>query len=278
MKRALSIFLVLGSCSVVLWTFIAFTNPREASLYFMNVGQGDATLFESKNGFRALIDTGKDSSIISQLDAILPIHDRSIDILFISHPDSDHFGGALAVLARYRVRLVVCNGDYDAKDSWDAFMAKIQKEKIPVFVARAGDIITAGETKISAVWPTAAYMQSHDNNESSLGLVLESEGVKTLFPGDITMHEENLIASTGLDVDVLHLAHHGSHYATGDNFLQTLTPLYAIIQVGKNTYGHPSAEVLDRLEQNNIPYFRNDVNGTIRAALQNGTVSIFTQK
>jgi competence protein ComEC len=278
MKRVLFTSLVLGSAALAVWVFILVTTPKDAQLYFMNVGQGDATLFESKGGFRALVDTGKDSTVVSRLDAILPIYDRSIDMLFITHPDTDHFGGALSVLARYNVRLVVLNGDYDSKDSWDGFMAEINAKHVPIFVAHSGDEIHTGDSTISVLWPSGEYMQRNQNNESSLVLLVRSEDIKTLFPGDITMSEENALAASGLDVDILHLAHHGSRYATSENFLRTITPTYGIIQVGKNTYGHPSGEVLTRLEENSIPFFRNDEQGTIHARLRDGNVSIFTEK
>ena len=67
-----------------------------------------------------------------------------------------------------------------------------------------------------------------------------------------------------LDVDVLKVAHHGSKYSTSEEFVKFIDPEYAIISVGRNYYGHPTKEVIDILNDNNVIIYRTDENGSIR--------------
>ena len=101
--------------------------------------------------------------------------------------------------------------------------------------------------------------------------MIKYRGVRVLITGDLDEEGERrmieyyeTIGRPGaLKCDVLNLGHHGSKTSTSDAFLDAARPKLAVIQVGRNNYGHPSPEVLDRLKERGIRYFRNDLNGAI---------------
>jgi competence protein ComEC len=89
-----------------------------------------------------------------------------------------------------------------------------------------------------------------------------------LFTGDIGEEEENLIRpgleqSKARPFDVLKVAHHGSKYSSSLDFLKAVKPALAVIEVGKNSYGHPTAEAIDRLKAVGAKVFRTDQDGEV---------------
>jgi competence protein ComEC len=104
-----------------------------------------------------------------------------------------------------------------------------------------------------------------DTNADSLVLKLIFGESSFLFTGDLPIKEEEGLAGEGADIDsqIIKIAHHGSKYSTSLEFLEKVSPEDAIISVGKNNYGHPSAEVLERLEKEGIRTLRTDERGDI---------------
>ena len=114
-------------------------------------------------------------------------------------------------------------------------------------------------------------------NDTSLVILLECKGKKALFTGDITNKVEETLINEFPSIDILKVAHHGSRYSTSSSFLDAINPKYAIICTGKNTYGHPSMDVIERLEDNNCQIYRTDVDGNIVCCLGNHSIYIETK-
>ncbi|MBI2592815.1 MAG: hypothetical protein HYW37_01465 [Candidatus Colwellbacteria bacterium] len=109
--------------------------------------------------------------------------------------------------------------------------------------------------------------------------MLLSEGARILFACDIGLKvEDYLEKSYDINVDVLKVAHHGSKYSSGQNFLAEATPAVSVIQVGKNRYGHPTLKALGRLAAVGSSIYRNDLNGTVHLKIKDGVLSVFTEK
>ena len=125
-----------------------------------------------------------------------------------------------------------------------------------------------------------------DENNKSLLIKIEYQGVSALMTGDISAEGEaavleryqqngstNTDAGNILHCDILKVGHHGSKYSTSESFLSAVAPSIAVIQVGAhNMYGHPTPEVLERLDSFAIPVWRNDWNGAIGIDLCKGHV------
>jgi competence protein ComEC len=76
-----------------------------------------------------------------------------------------------------------------------------------------------------------------------------------------------------LHADILKVGHHGSKYATSDGFLTAVEPRVAVIQCGRNTFGHPTIETLDKLRAYDIIVRRNDLDGAVMFDIKNGRIS-----
>ncbi len=90
---------------------------------FLDVGQGDATFIESPNGTQVLVDGGRgDAAVLRELPKFMSPFDRSIDVVIATHPDSDHIGGLIDVLARYEVKTIIMTNNVNDTPAYDAFM------------------------------------------------------------------------------------------------------------------------------------------------------------
>jgi len=109
------------------------------------------------------------------------------------------------------------------------------------------------------------YFNESGINNSSLVLKLNFKDVSILFTGDIEKEAERLLCEdeVNLDADVLKVAHHGSSTSSTEEFLDSVTPDVAVISVGKNNFGHPSEEVLQRMESKGIYVLRTDISGAV---------------
>jgi len=280
MKYLSSIFLVLIGFNVFIWYWV-FTGgvSNNLNLYFLDVGQGDSELVKLPGNVKMLIDGGPDKKVLSSLANVLPPTDRYIDFIVLSHPQLDHFSGLIPVLERYKVGAFVYNGE-DGKDAaWKELINIIKDKNVPIIVLRGGDSINYKDNKLAFLSPDGEINKSSELNDTALVSELVSGGIKTLFTADVGFDVENfLVKKYDLDVDILKVGHHGSKYSTGTDFLKQITPNISIIEVGKNTYGHPTKETLNKLLGIGSSIYRNDEQGTVHIEANNGKVNVYAEK
>ncbi|MCF6276368.1 MAG: MBL fold metallo-hydrolase [Candidatus Magasanikbacteria bacterium] len=237
--------------------------PEVTELYFLDVGQGDATFIEFKNGTQALVDCGKSAKVLEELGRVMDFRDKSIDYLIITHPDNDHYGGCIDVLERFDVANVVYNGQHKNNDEfWNEFWRRVKKEGSNYHVVKSEEKWFVGDDVLHFLFPDGSLIQNLSDNNNSIVFILESAGKKVLFTGDMEQELEiYLIEKFGekLGVDILKVGHHGSGSSSIDKFVDMVLPYYSIIPVGKNKYGHPSLRVMRRLERSGSRIFRTDL-------------------
>lgn len=236
---------------------------------FFNVGQGDSFLITTMHGHQILVDAGPGSSVIGELSKAMPIFDKTIDMIVVTHPHTDHIEGFIQVLQRYDVKKVLLpNVDFDSPQN-EEFTKLVKEEGAEVVYAQEGQRWTLDEaTVLGVMYPTSTEeahpKESADVNNSSVVAMLIFGRTKFLLTGDSgTEIEDQLIKRFSLDADVLKVGHHGSEYSSSQEFLDKVTPEFAVIQVGKNNYGHPAPETLERLKNEGAKVLRNDQDGTI---------------
>ncbi|MEW5805140.1 MAG: MBL fold metallo-hydrolase [Patescibacteria group bacterium] len=258
---------------------------EEPSVYFLPVGQGDAALLTiQKNNI--LIDAGPSSKIVNQLDGIIPLYNRKIDLLFISHPNIDHFGGVFELAKRYKIRAVFLNGVRTEQGSYKNLINLIKEQQIPIIYARRGQEISfltgqEKEAKFVILWPglelkSGALIKDKQLNDTSIVGLFSYQGLQGLFTGDISTKAEKALLASLPDVDFLKVPHHGSKYSSSEVFLEKIRPEIAAIGVGKNSYGHPTPEALSRLKAIGAEVFRTDVDGLVRIFWQNNQINLTT--
>lgn len=241
------------------------TGPFKDALvvHFLDVGQGDATLIRTSDCRWVLIDAGPSGSADRLLDQLEAREVDRIDALVISHPHTDHYGGADEVLEAYDVGSVYHPGLDSTAKVWATFLQLVEDEGCPVYTDEhldPGDYLNISWTEDFRVMWLAS---SGDTNDASLVLMVANQGMSILFTGDLEHKGEALLieiwSGTDVDVDVLKVAHHGSRGSSSMEFLQLVTPERAVIPVGNgNSYGHPHEETLERLAEMGVEVERTD--------------------
>ena len=245
----------------VLLLFSQFASAKSDGLlhvYALDIGQGDAILIVTPEGQQMLVDGGPDAeTTLAAVASLMPPGDRSLDVVAATHLDSDHVGGLLGVLDRYRVSAVTHSGNSQAAAAlhpqWEGVL---RDREHPVAVLHAGHRIQLGrKVTLETLYPPPeglpAGIEKNANN-GSLALRLDYGELSFLLTGDIEADaERHLVAVTGdkLRADVLKVGHHGSRTSTTQAFLDAVKARSAVISAGReNRYGHPHADVLRRLE------------------------------
>jgi competence protein ComEC len=284
-RNHLILFLIfLAVFDFLVWKSIILNKPNsDTELYFLDVGQGDSELVILPGGVKILIDAGPNSKIVSELESVLRSTDRYIDLLVLSRPETDHFNGFIDVLKRYQVGAFIYNGRAGAAQSWKELAKIVEENKVPVFVLGQGDKIKNQDDFFEILLPNADFLRSKELNDTSLTMKLinndEQNQIKVLFTGDIgEKNEKYLVSNFDIKADILKVGHHGSKYSSSDYFLKAVNPKISAIEVGKNYYGHPTKEVLERLALVGSQIFRTDQNNIIKLAIKGNEINIFKKR
>ncbi|EKE20497.1 MAG: hypothetical protein ACD_7C00551G0006 [uncultured bacterium] len=263
----LGITLILGII------ILAFKNNGKLSVYFLDVGQGDAILI-TNGANQVLIDSGRSGKIVlEKLGQAMPFWDRKLEALIITHPDADHYGGFNEILDFYKVENIIRTSDNSEGGEWLALIEKIKDNKInSIESVRETKIVFPAGAELKIIYPPADISQEKDKNNNSIVARLVFGQNEFLFTGDLSVAGENFLANSSVDIqaDFLKIGHHGSKSSSSANFLDKVSPRDAIISVGKgNTYGHPHKEVLDSLKNRTVRVWRTDEDGTIEYKCKN---------
>lgn len=238
---------------------ISVAENTEAKVHFINTGNSDSILIVQGDK-SVLIDAGDndDETLVTNYISNLGIND--IEYLISTHPDADHSGGLDSVINNFNIgQFFVGNGSADTQTYTDVINAAANKGVNPSVPLEESKFQLTNNSYIQFFNTTGGS----DSNESSLVTLFVNGNDKFLFTGDAGIETEDKIISKLIDVDVLKVGHHGSKYATSQYFLDKITPEYAVILTGENSYGHPNQEVLDRLKNKGIQLHRTDECGNI---------------
>lgn len=266
---------------------VAKRKEGELRIHFLDVGQGDCSLIELPDGKTMLIDGGDgkgatEKSILRYLNALKI---DKLDYLVATHADTDHCGGLAEIVKNKEVKKAYLPPVKEMVNTeYAALYAQLLKEDCDVEIATRGVRFSVGEESnvytLSFLYPLMEaaneenLLEKADNDCSSV-LWLDYKGASALFMGDAPIETENrLLFDDGLDAfsvygvdlkstEILKVAHHGSKNSTSLEFLQYLNVKKAFISCGENNlYGHPTTEVLQRLEMVGAEIYRTDTDGT----------------
>lgn len=254
----------------ILFVLTSFFITRAAStivdVSFVDVGQGDSALIHDDNNFDVLIDGGVRSAGPT---VVAYLRDQSIDdieVMIASHADADHIGGLIDVLqaADIPVESVLYNGYPGTTQTWTDFVTEVTNQGLTLAVAQFPQEYTWGSMTAYVLNPPSG-LASPEQNEASVVLLVKHGDIDFLFTGDVGSSTETDILARGTPIasEVLKVAHHGSAFSSSATFLSAVSPEYAVISVGDNSYGHPSQDTLDRLTAAGATTLRTDQEGTI---------------
>jgi competence protein ComEC len=266
------------------WLVFVSLPDNNVHVTFLDVGQGDAILIE-KGNHQVLIDGGPaPQPVIVEMSKKMPFWDRKLDMVVLTHPDSDHLTGLVEVLKRYRVGAVISANLSDDSPLFVEWEKTVESKGNSIRKVFSGQDISIGEdVTLSVLNPSSDGVSSSDANNNCVVLRLDVGGVSFLLTVDLgTDGETELIADRAmLQANVLKVGHHGSSTSTGEAFLSVVDPSIAVISVGKdNNYGHPNQEVLarltDRLGASSI--YRTDELGSIEFITNGDRLWVKTEK
>ncbi len=274
---------------------IAFYNEnyiQRPRVIFFNVGQGDAAMVDIGGNTQILIDGGNGNNILEKIGKYMPFYDRKIELVIMTHPDKDHMSGLVEVLKYYQVGQILETGIFCETEICKEWDRLILEKNIPVKYSEFRQKINMRNTNIDILYPfeNLKDQKVKDDNETSIILKLtinkgsfklgensgESQKIlkqvqddnfnnSYLFTGDagFKVEKELLDKNINIEAKILKVSHHGSKNATSNEFLRAVKPEKAVISVGKNSYGHPKEELLNRLKNMSIEIFRTDERGDL---------------
>jgi beta-lactamase superfamily II metal-dependent hydrolase len=226
-----------------------FGQAEALDIAFFDVGQGDSSLIGC-DGKYILIDTGENDRGYLILRYLDKLKVRKIDIMILTHPHSDHIGGADVIIENMKVGKLYMPDTVAATSSFESVIDAAADKDIGVTIPGVGDVLDLGGMTVTFLHPPQGK-EFENMNDVSAVVKIENVYGSALFTGDIESEAENDILSAGFDLgaDLLKAAHHGSSTSSSEEFLGAVSPQYAVISCGEsNDFGHPHEETLERLQ------------------------------
>lgn len=260
-------------------TFISNANTQKLEVHHINVGQGESIYIEFADGSDFLIDAGK-SNQGSTVVNYLRNQESNIDIeyLIATHPDADHVGGMQQVFKDLNIKNFIYPKDaLHTTQTWQNVLSLANAEGCIIKDGTPGTSFNIGGATMKFIHSSKDYS---DNNDDSIVTYLDYNNTEFLFTGDIEETAEKDMVSKGLvpDVDFMTVPHHGSKGSSTLEFLSKSKPDYAIVSVGDNSYGHPTADALNRYSALGAKIYRTDQLGNIVVKTDGNTATINESK
>lgn len=272
-KRKTNYFILAILLIVAVWIWSAVFSQAPDNILevtFFDIGQGDAIFIETSNQTQVLIDGGPDKAVLEKLSQTMLFHDRTIDLLILTHPDADHITGLVEVLNYYQVGHILTSGLKKDTAVYQKWRNLIEERNIPLTIAQTGQKVILQEGMVlNILWPEQSLIESLSKNANNVSIVgqLVYGQTEFLLTGDIEKEVEQRLLNQNWDLtsDILKAPHHGSKTSSSYNFLKAVNPQIAVISVGENNrFKHPSPEVIERLKD--VSVYRTDKNGNIKVS------------
>jgi competence protein ComEC len=277
LRARLSLTATMGGMALVTtvaWFAVLQFPDDKLHVTFLDVGQGDAIFIETPGGAQILVDGGPDgSAVLSELGRQMPFWDRTLDLVVLTHPDADHLTGLIAVLERYGVRAVVAGHaphKTDLLQTWETALAT--GGALPIQGQAGTRLELSDDITLDILHPVPNSSTANEDeinasttNDNSVVMRLVYRNVAFLLPGDVEAEVEQRLVRSGayLRSTVIKVPHHGSKTSSSQAFLAAAQPQVAVISVGAdNDFGHPSRDVLQRL-QDTPHVYRTDRDGCV---------------
>lgn len=237
---------LLFTISIVAFYFVS--KPPDSSVVFLDVGQGSSVLIQDKS-CQVLYDVGNYYTATYRLGKHMPLTDKVIEHVIISHFDLDHYGGIFNLLERYQIQNI-----------WIHHYSQIPQELKPLIsFQNIQSSNTLCGISFNTLWPNSSSQRSDSKNENSIVLDFNFRGHTFLLTADIGCISEPFIHPTFDFVNVLQTGHHGSRFSNCTSWLARINPDYIVTQSGlHNSYNHPHPDFINRLQNIRATHLRTD--------------------
>jgi competence protein ComEC len=272
--------------------FAPYLNAKNLEVTVLDVGQGDSLFVTFPGGRTMLVDAGgalgsfhaggMRSGLDVGEDVVSPYlwsrGLKQIEVVALTHAHQDHIGGLPAILENFRVRELWVGRDIEIP-IYRQVLAIARQRGVRVIHMKQGNSFARGIVSGSILWPEEVTEHPIAQNDDSLVMRLTDGSQSMLLSGDIERPSERKILAENENVaaNFLKVAHHGSKTSTIEPFLSGSHPGFAAISAGRdNSFGHPSPEVVERLEAAGVRVYRTDRDGAITAATDGQTLTVST--
>ncbi|MFL5856271.1 MAG: ComEC/Rec2 family competence protein [Solirubrobacteraceae bacterium] len=228
---------------------------------FLDIGQGDATLIQD-GGRTVLVDAGPPDGPIE--GRLLQAGVHRVDLLVVTHDQSDHEGGAPRVVMKHAVGLILDGAAGTRTREHAALVRAAAARHVRRIAPELGQVLRIGRIRFAVLWPPWPPPDPGGDPNHRAIVALASVGrFDLLLPADA---ESDVTAALPVpQVDALKVAHHGSADPGLPDLLARLRPRIAVVEVGKhNPYGHPTAQAIGGLRASGAAVYRTDRDGTVR--------------
>ena len=237
-------------------------------LHVIDVDQADCTLIRTSAGY-VLIDAGEAETGADVVKYLRAAGVETISYAVFTHPDSDHIGGAAAVLEAFAVEWVILPSiherDVPDTDVYRGFCDALAAQSASVISAVAEQTYSLGEVTFTILAPNSPDYDTI--NDYSVALRVDFGETSFLFTGDAEARSEaEMLALHGaelLDCTFFHAGHHGAATSNTDAFLAAVSPEIVAVSCGENAFGHPSGEALVSYAKVGATVYRTDEEGTM---------------
>lgn len=262
----------VGLVAVIAWRPLLPARAGITEIHMIDVGQGDAIALRTSRGRWVLFDAGRDwtNGDAGRRDVVPYIAARggTLEGFVLSHPHSDHVGGAASTIRALKPRWYVDPGFVGASGSYRASLLAARDNQARWRRVQPADSVIVDEAVITWLAPDSAWAATlHDPNDASTVARIRVGAFTMLLTGDAEVAGERWLLANQrelLDTDVLKVGHHGSNTSSTDEFLDAVTPRLALVSVGTgNVYRHPSASVIESLTRRGAVVMRTDLQGSV---------------
>jgi len=249
------------------------------SIYFLDVGQGDASIIITPDDRVVMIDSGPNESLV--LSYLQNLGISHIDLLIATHAHADHITGMDKIIAKYKSKAFIDPGIPHTTATYQRMITAIDKYNINYYEGISRKI-NLGSLTLTILPPANPLIGESELNNNSVVVRLDFKDFSCLFTGDIEKEREGQLLTesrSNLNVDILKVGHHGSSSSSSPLFIKAVGPKIAVICCGQgNKYGHPHQETIALLQNLGIETYRTDLNGTILIKTDGIDYQIFTEK
>lgn len=253
----------------------------DVSVHVLDVGQGDS-IYIHAGSTNVLIDAGEAEYGDTVVQYLEQHGVESLDYVIATHPHSDHIGGLPAVLDAFPVAQFLMSDlpeqSMPTTKTFENLLLAVEEKNLSITIAKPGTVYPLGDATLELLGPLGDDYDSLNN--FSMVTMLRYGDTRFLFTGDMEdkAERELLKADALCHVDVLKVGHHGSSTSTKKKFLDAITPDYAVISCGDNSYNHPNADTVERLQKYTEHIYRTDLQGTVVCETDGRTVTLRTER
>lgn len=245
------------------------------NVYFIDVGQADC-IYINQGDYNMLIDAGNNEDGEKLVNYFKSLNIEEFNYVVATHPHEDHIGGMDDIINNFKIDEFFMPDKLSTSKTFEGVLDALSNNILNYYAPQKGESFNLGDAKFKVIY---SGDDTNDINDSSIILKMTYGSNSFLFTGDATSNVEKIILNEDIESDVLKVAHHGSDYSSTDEFLDKVSPGYAVISVGENnSYNHPSSSTLDKLNKRNIKLYRTDLNGTIIFTSDGENINIETIK